>query len=107
MLRDLDLKRRYRSSQDELVSDFFVPCLACSIRYDRAVGFYSSSALSAAADGLSRFVERGGVMRMVASPHLSQADLAAVVEGYERRGDYPDRTLTSGPIAEPPGPVAR
>lgn len=106
MLRDLDLKRRYRSSQHELVDDFFVPCLACSTRYDRAVGFYSSSALSAAADGLSSFVERDGVMRMVASPHLSQGDLEVIVEGYERREGSLARTITSELIAEVPDPVA-
>lgn len=106
MLRDLDLKRRYRSSQDELIDDFFVPCLACSTRYDRAVGFYSSSALSVAADGLSSFVEQGGVMRMVASPHLSQGDLEAIIEGYELREDYLNHTITSELIAEFPDPVA-
>lgn len=54
MLKELDLKRRYRSSHNELVRDFFVPCLDKAIGYDRAVGYYSSAALSVAADGLAR-----------------------------------------------------
>jgi DNA phosphorothioation system restriction enzyme len=106
MLRDLDLKRRYRSSHDELVRDFFVPCLSHSKRYDRAVGYYSSAALSVAADGLTRFVERGGAMRLVASPHLSQSDLDSIVAGYERRESALDHTITSELTAELPDPVA-
>jgi DNA phosphorothioation system restriction enzyme len=106
MLRDLDLKRRYRSSHDELVRDLFTPCLSNSTRYDRAVGFYSSAALSAAAEGLSSFIERGGQMRLVASPHLSRGDLDSIVEGHERRESAVTQTVTSELTAELPDPVA-
>lgn len=106
MLCDLNLKRRYRSSHDELVRDFFVPCLSNSNRYDRAVGYYSSVALSVAADGLSRFVGNGGAMRLVASPHLSQSDLDSIVAGYKRRESALDHTITSELTAELPDPVA-
>ena len=95
MLRDLDLKRRYRSHQDHLVRDFYVPCLGESIRYSRAVGYFSSAALSTAAQGLPSFVRSGGVMRLVASPQLSGDDLEAIVAGYEQRERALTQTITS------------
>lgn len=84
-LRTLPLKTRYRSGEDELVEDFYVPCLDAATAYDRAVGYFNSSALALAARGLTRFIERGGCMRLVASPELSAADVEAMLEGYGRR----------------------
>jgi DNA phosphorothioation system restriction enzyme len=95
MLRDLEFKRKYRSDRDNFVRDFFVPCLSCARRYDRAVGFYSSAALSTAANGLAEFVAGGGKMRLVASPQLGEGDLRAIVEGYERRDREITRTVTA------------
>jgi DNA phosphorothioation system restriction enzyme len=107
MLRDLELKRRYRSSSDDFVRDFFVPCLRNANRYHRAVGYYSSASLSAAADGLAGFIKEGGVMRLVASPELSERDLAAIAEGYEQKDAAITRTITSPLLTGYPGSVAR
>jgi len=106
MLRELELKRRYRSSHDDLVRDFFVPCMSNAIRYDRAVGYYSSAALSAAAEGLSSFVKQGGAIRLVASPHLSSGDLDSIIAGYERRESDLTRTITTELDGVLPDPVA-
>jgi DNA phosphorothioation system restriction enzyme len=108
MLRDLELKRKYRSGTDDFVRDFFAPCLGCARRYDRAVGFYSSGALSTAADGLAEFVEGGGMMRLVASPHLGERDLGAIVAGYRRRDEEITRTVTAAlTVAYPDAAVER
>ena len=40
-LRDLSLKREYRSDRDDLLAEFFVPCLTNCIQYDRAIEFIS------------------------------------------------------------------
>ena len=46
-LLDVHIKNEYRSLIDNVVTDFYIPVLQESILYQRAVGFFSSSALIA------------------------------------------------------------
>ena len=86
MLRDLTLKAVYRSEQDNLLTDFYIPVLKEAISYDRAVGFFSASMLSYAAQGLSVFVQRGDSrMRLILGSFLDDQDVQAVAEGYASR----------------------
>jgi DNA phosphorothioation system restriction enzyme len=84
-LRDLPLRPSYRSDEQDLVRDFYVPCLSASTLYQRAVGFFASSALAVAAKGLHVFIRGGGRMELVASPVLSQEDIEAIEAGYKDR----------------------
>lgn len=85
MLRDLHLKAVYESDQDDLLRDFYIPTLSNSIQYDRAVGFFSGSMLSFAAEGLSAFVAGGGSMRLIVGGELDEEDVAAIQSGYDNR----------------------
>ena len=51
-LKYLDLRNQYRSDRHNLL-EFYIPCLERSLTYDRAVGFFSSSSLAAAAKGVT------------------------------------------------------
>jgi hypothetical protein len=81
MLRDLPLKGVYKSDQDDILRDFYVPALSVSSLYDRAVGFFSSSTLSYAAQALSAFISGGGTIRLIVGAFSDQADIEAVKEG--------------------------
>jgi DNA phosphorothioation system restriction enzyme len=108
MLRDLELQPYYRSDRHRLVRDFYEPCLAQAWRYDRAVGYFTSTSMAAAARGLRPFVAREGQMRLVASPHLTDEDVKAIQEGYETRHDVVQRALLRELAAvETPDPVRR
>jgi DNA phosphorothioation system restriction enzyme len=84
-LAELRLKTRYRTGEDDLVADFYLPCLRVASQYDRAVGYFTSGALALAAPALAPFLGNGGRMRLVTSPRLTEADVAAMVAGYESR----------------------
>lgn len=84
-LKDLDLRNQYRSDRHNLLEDFYIPCLERSLIYDRAVGFFSSTSLAAAAKGVSALIRCGGKMRLIASPHLSQEDADAIAQGLRQR----------------------
>jgi superfamily II DNA or RNA helicase len=84
-LKELNLRNQYRSDRTDLVQDFYVPCLKQSVTYDRAVGFFSSTSLTVAAQGLQAFVRSQGRMRLIASPHLSCEDIAAIGQGLKQR----------------------
>lgn len=83
--QDVEIKEEYRSKIDNVAHDFYYPILKNAINYDRAVGFFSSTALVAIAEGLLSFVKRGGKMRLIASPKLSKEDIEAIEKGYEER----------------------
>lgn len=73
------LKLEYRSGIADLAKSFYVPCLANSVKYDRAVGYFTSDSLKFAARGLVNFVQKpGSKMRLVASPVLGDDDEAAL-----------------------------
>ncbi|ATE66800.1 DEAD/DEAH box helicase family protein [Rhizorhabdus dicambivorans] len=75
----LSLKAHYRSGRDDLAQDFFAPCLRKAVRYRRAVGYFSTSALLSWADALLRFAHDGALTaQLIASPELSSADAATL-----------------------------
>lgn len=81
----LHLKTEYRTSIALTSKDFYTPILQIATKYDRAVGFFSSTSLVHIADGLLPFINNGGCIRLVASPILSVEDVEAIKKGYEQR----------------------
>ncbi|MCR4566936.1 MAG: DEAD/DEAH box helicase family protein [Pseudobutyrivibrio sp.] len=90
---ELELKNEYRSRIENIATEFYYPILRIAKTYDRAVGFFSSTALVTIADGLLPFVNNGGTMRVIASPKLSDEDVLAIKEGYERRENIIARAI--------------
>lgn len=81
-LRDLNLQSVYRTENDNILRDFYLPALSVAARYDRAVGFFSAGTLSAAAQGLSAFIENGGKMRLIVGDKLDPETERAVLAGH-------------------------
>ena len=84
-LSEISFKTEYRSFVDNVPEDFYEPALKNAILYQRAVGFFSSSSLSAIAEGIEGLIENGGHIQLVASPKLSEEDIRAIKEGYDER----------------------
>ena len=51
-LRSIKFEDTYWSGENNLIDDFYIPCLEESIEYCRAVGYFSSSILCYIANGL-------------------------------------------------------
>lgn len=83
VLQQLPLQISYRSGRDSLLDDFYVPCLQESIRYDRAVGYFSSTLYQVVGLAFTDFALRGGRMRLVCSPALTPEDFDAMKEADE------------------------
>jgi len=90
---DLQIKTEYRSLLDDVVSEFYTPVLTQSVLYKRAVGFFSSSALVELMNGIMGLVKNGGKIELVASPKLSQEDIEAIEDGFERRKEIIEECL--------------
>lgn len=82
-LRTQNLPPSLDTSHDELAKQFYIPILKSSVRYERAVGYFTSDWLRVNAEGLADFVTRGGKARWIISPILSPEDAKALEEGYE------------------------
>lgn len=92
-LRDIPLLTEYRSDSNDIIRDFYEPCLSAATAYDRAVGYFSSHGLLAAASGLKVFTERTGSMRLIASPILMPDDIEAIDRGLRARADVIEQRL--------------
>ena len=84
-LQDIQIKNEYRSLIDNVVTDFYIPVLKESVIYQRAVGFFSSSALIAISKGIEGLIQNGGRIQIIASPRLSHEDVVEISKGYEVR----------------------
>lgn len=85
--RDLKINNEYRSLLHDVVREFYTPLLSQACLYQRAVGFFSSSALISMTEGIRGLLENNGRIEVVASPRLTEEDLAAIEDGLKRRDD--------------------
>jgi hypothetical protein len=77
-LREIQYAEEYRSGEDDALTAFFLPSFKVARSYDRAVGYFSSSALESFAEPFERFVQFGGTVRLVASVEMNRDDLEAI-----------------------------
>ena len=75
---DLHIRRHYDSDEADVLAEFYKPVLSTARRYDRAVGYFSSSAFRACAKELSAFVGNAGAIRLVVGCLVAQADIDAL-----------------------------
>lgn len=88
-LRTVPFRENYSSSGSSLLNEFYIPALSNATTYDRATGYFSSAILALAPVAFSEFVARGGKMRMLCSPHLSEADAEAIVHLVDAQAPTP------------------
>ena len=84
-LRDLQLKQEYRSDRDDVVAEFFIPCLSNSIQYDRTIEFVSVKSLSTLTFGLENIQDHHAKIRLVTGHRFSTSDLNAIVKLFDQR----------------------
>lgn len=74
-LRDIELKEEYRSDTDDIVAEFFFPCLSHCIEYDRCVDFLSIQTLATIAMAFDNFAIGKAKLRMVTGHRFRTEDL--------------------------------
>ncbi|MFC8181393.1 DEAD/DEAH box helicase family protein [Rhodococcus sp. NPDC057297] len=84
-LRSLQIENRYRSDGTSSVTDFYLPVLSNAVSYSRAVGYFTSGSLRLLAQAIDKIVDSKGLIRVIASPHLTTDDVEDITRGYDRR----------------------
>lgn len=92
-LTEIELKPTYNSEEDSLLDDFYIPALGSAISYDRAVGFFSASMLTYAAQGLSKFVSNLGQMRLIIGHQVDEEEYEAIKKGENLKELYQSLNL--------------
>jgi len=99
--KQLDISHEYRSFQDDIINDFYIPVLKNATVYKRAVGYFSSSALFEVSKGIGNFIKNDGKIKIIASPQLSKEDVKAINKGYENRDNIIEQSILSSLDYEP------
>ncbi|MHA7647728.1 DNA repair helicase [Nitrosopumilus sp. S4] len=74
-LRDIELKEEYRSDIDDIVTEFFFPCLSNCIEYDRCVDFLSIQTLITISMAFDNFAGGKAKIRMITGHRFRTEDL--------------------------------
>lgn len=84
-LREIALKEEYRSDRDNLIEEFFIPCLDNCIEYDRAVEYATLKSLTGYYFGLKSFLENNVQIRIVTGHRLRTSDLNILSKLYGKK----------------------
>src|SRR5882762_5544791 len=84
-LRELSFEEDYRTGEHNILDGVFRPALSEALRYWRAVGYFSSSALESFGAPLGEFIRNGGSIRLITSVELREEDIAAIQQGLSRQ----------------------
>ena len=98
-LRDIELKEEYRSDRDDIVSEFFFPCLSNCVRYDRCVDFLSIHTLITISMAFENFAEGRASIRMVTGHRFRAEDLNVLSRIFSgARGSFEGRLVKNAKI---------
>ena len=82
-LLDLALKQEYRSDKDDVVTEFFIPCLTNSIQYDRTIEYISVKSLSTLTSGLENIQDHHAKIRLISGYRFTTHDLNAITKLFD------------------------
>ena len=84
-LRDIGLKEEYRSDRDDIVAEFFFPCLSNCIEYDRCVDFLSIKTLATIAMAFDNFSSGKAKLRMITGHRFKILDLKTLTKLFSEK----------------------
>lgn len=79
-LRDIQLKKEYRSDRDDIISEFFFPCLSHCIQYDRCVDLVSVKSLTTLAMSFENFSTGKAKIRILTGHRFKASDLTLLTK---------------------------
>ena len=85
-LRKLKLKEQYRSDRDDIISEFFIPCLNTCIQYDRTVEFVTLRGLTTLSLGFHNSTPNARI-RIITGHQFGISDLNMMAKLFSRNGN--------------------
>tara|TARA_B100001013_G_scaffold188436_1_gene113699 strand:+ start:1198 stop:1860 length:663 start_codon:yes stop_codon:yes gene_type:complete len=85
-LRNLKLKEQYRSDRDNIITDFFLPCLNNCIQFDRAIEYVTLQGLSTLSLGFHNLTPSPRI-RMITGHQFKISDLNTMSKLFVKNGN--------------------
>jgi superfamily II DNA or RNA helicase len=92
-LAALPIDTSYRTGERDPIEGFYRPCLRSAVSYARAVGYFRSTVFLVIGEPMVDFARRGGHMRLICSPSITEEDAQSIAAGYEQRIRLVEQTL--------------
>ena len=84
-LRDIQLKEEYRSDRNDIVAEFFFPCLSHCIEYDRCVDLISIQTLATLSMAFDNFISGKAKLRMITGHRFKISDLNILTKLFSEK----------------------
>lgn len=84
-LREIELKEEYRSDRNDIVAEFFFPCLSNCIEYDRCVDFLSIQTLATISMAFDNFAGGKAKLRMITGHRFRTVDLTLFTKLFSEK----------------------
>ena len=84
-LKGINLKEEYRSDVDDIIAEFFFPCLSNCIQYDRCVNYLSIQTLTTIAMAFDNFYSGKAKLRMITGHRFNIEDLNLLTKLFSEK----------------------
>ena len=84
-LRGINLKEEYRSDVDDIIAEFFFPCLSNCIEYDRCVNYLSIQTLATISMAFDNFNSGKAKIRMITGHRFKIEDLNLLTKLFSEK----------------------
>ena len=84
-LKDINLKEEYRSDVDDIIAEFFFPCLSNCIQYDRCVNYLSIQTLATISMAFDNFYSGKAKLRMITGHRFNIEDLNLLTKLFSEK----------------------
>lgn len=86
-LKYYNFRPDYNKSDNNIATEFYIPAMKNSCKYDRIAGYFGSTIYIIAWSALREFVANKGKIRIICSPFISDSDKYAMKEGYSAKNN--------------------
>lgn len=91
-LRNLSLKQEYRIDRDDLISEFFVPCLSNCIQFDRAIQYVTAKSIGTLWTGFRDLANNSAKLRIIAGHRFKPEDLTILSKSFHEENKEKNTT---------------
>ncbi|MCP2505638.1 MAG: DNA repair helicase [Nitrosopumilus sp.] len=84
-LKSINLKEEYRSDVDDIIAEFFFPCLSNCIEYDRCVNYLSIQTLATISMAFDNFYSGKAKLRMITGHRFKIEDLNLLTKLFSEK----------------------
>jgi len=84
-LKNINLKEEYRSDVDDIIAEFFFPCLSNCIEYDRCVNYLSIQTLATISMAFDNFYSGKAKLRMITGHRFKIEDLNLLTKLFSEK----------------------